>query len=198
MLDAGFHPRLGHAPTITGRRRLVAPRWTLVAAIAGAEPDVRPFELRVGSAGTTMSVMVPILNAVLYVVALGLSLAVLTPLPERSSRRVRIARAALAGGGGAAMASAVALSFLGHWFASGIAGCVAIVIVSLCLGIALSARTAPRADDDDDSGGGGGGPRKRPDPPAPPEPAGGPAAEIWTQFDRARAGWEREREALPG
>jgi hypothetical protein len=141
-----------------------------------------------------MDVMVLILNAVLYVIALGLSLAVLTPVPERASRRVRAARGTLACGGGLAMSVAIALSFMGHWFESGIAGCVAIVIVSACLWCALSARFTPNADDEDDGDEGGGGPRKRPDPPAPPEPAGGPAEDLWGDFDRARASWDRERE----
>lgn len=141
-----------------------------------------------------MSMMVLILNAVLYVIALSLSLAVLTPVPERASRRVRRARWALAGGGGLAMSAAITLSFLGHWFASGVAGCVSIIIVSACLWYALAARVSPKADDDDDGDDGGGGPRKRPEPPAPPEPAGGPPDERWTEFDRARAGWDREHE----
>jgi hypothetical protein len=140
-----------------------------------------------------MGVMVLVLNAVLYVIALGLSLAVLTPVPERASRRVRAARGTLACGGGLAMSVAIALSFMGHWFESGIAGCVAIVIVSACLWCALSTRFTPNADDDEDDEGGG-GPRKRPDPPAPPEPAGGPAEDLWGDFDRARASWDRERE----
>jgi L-lactate permease len=141
-----------------------------------------------------MEVMVLILNAVLYVVALSLSLAVLTPVPETASGRVRAARAALAAGGGLAMSVAITLSFLGDWFESGIAGCVAIVIVSACLWFALSSRFTPKADDEEDGDDGGGGPRKRPDPPAPPEPAGGPAEDLWGDFDRARAGWDRERE----
>jgi len=141
-----------------------------------------------------MDAMVLILNAVLYVVALSLSLAVLTPVPARASRRVRIARAALACGGGLAMSVAITLSFMGYWFESGIAGCVSIVIVSTCLWFALTSRFTPKADDDDDGDDGGGGPRKRPDPPAPPEPAGGPAEDLWADFDRARAGWDRERE----
>jgi hypothetical protein len=148
-----------------------------------------------------MAVMVLILNAVLYVVALGLSLAVLTPIPEGASRRARTARAALAVGGGLAMSLAITLSFLGHWFASGIAGCASLVIVSGCLWVALASRS-PNADDDDDGDDGGGGPRKRPEPPAPPEPAGsGPDIGFgdteWTEFDRARAGWSREREPSP-
>jgi L-lactate permease len=142
-----------------------------------------------------MDVMVLILNAVLYVIALSLSLAVLTPLPESASRRVRAARVALACGGGLAMSVAITLSFMGHWFASGIAGCVSIVIVGTCLWFALTSRFTPSADDEDENDDGGGGPRKRPDPPAPPEPAGGPAEDLWADFDRARAGWDRERES---
>lgn len=138
-----------------------------------------------------------ILNAALYIIALGLSLAVLTPVAEAAPRRVRAARWTLACGGGLTMSVAIALSFMGRWFESGIAGCVSIVIVAGSLWYALTSRTAPKSDDDDDDG--GGGPRKRPDPPAPPEPAGGPSEDRWTDwsdFDRARAGWEREREPL--
>ena len=138
--------------------------------------------------------MVLILNAVLYVVALSLSLAVLTPIPEGASRRVRTARRLLVVGGGLAMSAAITLSFMGHWLESGIAGCVAIVIVSACLWLGLTSRFSPRPEDDDDGQDGGGGPRKKPDPPAPPEPAGGPPEDLWGHFDRARADWERERQ----
>lgn len=140
--------------------------------------------------------VVLVLNAVLYVVALSLSLAVLTPVPEGASRRVRLARRALVCGGGLAMSVAITLSFMGHWFASGLAGCVAIVVVSGCLWLGLTSRFSPRGEDEDDGQDGGGGPRKRPEPPAPPEPAGGPPDELWAQFDRARAGWERDRQPL--
>ena len=140
-----------------------------------------------------MAVMVLILNAVLYVVALSLSLAVLTPIPEGASRRVRTARRLLVVGGGLAMSVAITLSFMGYWMESGIAGCVAIVIVSACLWLGLTSRFSPRGEDDDDGQDGGGGPRKKPDPPAPPEPAGGPSDDLWTEFDRARAAWERDR-----
>ena len=143
-----------------------------------------------------MRLMVLILNAVLYVIALCLSLAVLTPAPEGATRRIRVARWALACGGGAAMSVAITLSFLGHWFASGIAGCVSIVIVAGCLLYALAGRHAPNSDDEGEDDDGGGGPRKRPEPPAPPEPAGGPSDDGWTdwsEFDRLRAGWDRER-----
>ena len=140
-----------------------------------------------------MAVMVLILNAVLYLVALSLSLAVLTPVPSGASRRVRLARRALVCGGGLAMSMAITLSFMGLWIESGITGCVALVVVTTCLWLGMSSRFSPRADDDDDGQDGGGGPRKRPDPPAPPEPAGGLPGEWWTDFDRARAGWEHDR-----
>ena len=85
-------------------------------------------------------VIVLILNAVLYVVALSLSLAVLTPVPEGASRRVRIARRALVCGGGLTMSVAITLSFMGRWFESGLAGCVAIVVVCTCLWLGLTSR----------------------------------------------------------
>ncbi len=140
-----------------------------------------------------MAVIVLALNAALYVVALSLSLAVLTPVPEGASRRVRIARRVLVCGGGLAMSSAITLSFLGRWYESGVAGCIALVVVAGCLWLGLTSRFTHRGEDDDDGQDGGGGPRKRPDPPAPPEPAGGPPDELWTEFDRARAVWDHER-----
>ncbi len=144
--------------------------------------------------------MVLILDAVLYVIAVRLSLAVLRPVSGGASRRVRAARAALAYGGGLAMSVAITLSFMGRWFESGIAGCVSIVIVGVCLWWALTTRFTPKTDDEDDGDDGGGGPRKRPQPPAPPQPAGGPPGDVctdWTDFDRARAEWDREREPVP-
>ncbi|MDP8968500.1 MAG: hypothetical protein M3N04_07865 [Actinomycetota bacterium] len=143
-----------------------------------------------------ISEMVLVLNAVLYVVALGLSLAVLTSLPEGASRRMRRARTTLACGGGLAMSVAITLSFMGHWFASAIVGCAAIFIVGASVWYALASRFSPRTDDEDEGEDGGGGPRKRPEPPAPPQPAGGPSDDLWRDFDRARAGWEREREPI--
>lgn len=143
-----------------------------------------------------MVMMVLILNAVLYVVALSLSLAVLTPIPAGASRRVRVARGALACGGGLTMSAAITLSFMGYWFESGIAGMMSIAVVCVCLWYALMTRAAPNPTDDEDDDEGGGGPRKRTDPPAPPEPAGGPPDDQWTEFDRARSGWDREREPV--
>lgn len=140
--------------------------------------------------------MVLVLNAALYVTALSLALAVLTPVPEGASRRVRIARRALVGGGGLAMSVAITLSFVGRWLESGIAGCLALAIVGGCLWLGMTSRFSHRGEEDDDGQDGGGGPRKRPDPPAPPEPAGGPPEDLWTEFDRARAAWEDERSPI--
>ena len=137
------------------------------------------------------------LNAVLYVSALSLSLCVVTPVPTGASRRVRIARMSLACGGGAAITGAITLAFLGLWLESAIVGCVALVIVVVCLWIALS-QSSPERDDGEDGSDGGGGQRRRPMPPAPPEPLGGPSGpELdWTDFDAARAGWVDERDPV--
>jgi hypothetical protein len=132
------------------------------------------------------------LNAVLYLVALSLSLCILTPVAEDASRRVRVARMALACGGGAAIAAAITLTFVGLWAESAIVGCVALLIVCVCLWVALSHPSSRHDDGEDGSDGGGGRPR-RPIPPAPPEPLGGPTSD-WSDFDAARAGWARERE----
>jgi len=137
------------------------------------------------------TMVVLILNAVLYVIALSLSLAVITPLPEEATRRVRVARIALACGGGVTITAAITLTFMGMWFESGLAGCVAIVVVGSCMWFALS-QSSSESDDGDDSDDGGGGQKKRPDPPAPPEPLGDEPSDPWSEFDRARAGWERE------
>lgn len=142
-----------------------------------------------------MTAMLLVLNVLLYGVALGLALAVLTPLPERPSRRLRVARLVLIAGGGLAMGSAITLSFLGLWLASGVAGCIALVVVATCLWVGISARARP-GDDDDGGDGGGGGPPKHPEPPLPTRPAGDGDDERWSEFDRARAGWERPRDPV--
>jgi len=136
------------------------------------------------------------LNAVLYLFALSLSLCVVTPLPQGASRSMRIARAALACGGGAAISAAITLTYAGLWVESAIVGCVALVIVCVCLWVALSNASKSDRDDGEDGSDGGGGQRRRPVPPAPPEPLGGPPSDWtdWTDFDAARAGWARERD----
>lgn len=137
-------------------------------------------------------VMVLALNSLLYLVALGLSLALLAPAPAGATRRVRASRAALVCGGAVAMSAAIALTLLGYWLAAAMTGSCAVVIVAICMWIALSARFAPRSDDDggDD---GGGGPPKDPEPPLPTTPVGGPVGDLWAEFDRVRAGWARDR-----
>lgn len=145
-----------------------------------------------------MTLMLLALNAVLYLAALSLSLWVVTPLPEGASRRVRVARASLACGGGAAIAGAITLTFAGLWIESAVAGSVALVIVVVCLWVSLS-QSSPKRDDGEDGSDGGGGQRRRPIPPAPPEPLGGPDGPEpdWTDFDAVRAGWAGEREREP-
>jgi len=142
-----------------------------------------------------MSHVLVALNSILYVVALSLSLCVVTPLPEGASRRKRVARASLAFGGGTAITGAVTLTFAGLWVESAIAGCVALTIVVACLWVAPS-HSCSEHDDGEDGSDGGGGQRRRPTPPAPPEPLGGPGGpELdWTDFDAVRAGWAKERE----
>ena len=143
-----------------------------------------------------MDPMLLVLNAVLYVAALSLSLCVVTPVPAGASRRVRVARMTLACGGGAAIATAITLTFVGQWIASAIVGCVALVVVVVCLWVALSHSSTERDDGEDGSDGGGGRPR-RPIPPAPPEPLGGPQLD-WSDFDALRAGWARARPRATG
>ena len=132
------------------------------------------------------------MNAALYVVALTMSLCVVTPVPADATRRMRMARAALACGGGAAITAAITLMFIGMWFESALVGCLALGIVCVCLWVALARPSSEHDDGEDGSDGGGGRPR-RPVPPAPPEPLGGPDLD-WSDFDGLRAGWARERD----
>jgi len=93
--------------------------------------------------------------------------------------------------GGATIATAVALAFARLWFESALAGSGAIVIVGVCmwLGLARTAGGESEDDEDDDDGGG----LFRPPPPEPTRPVGGPSDDLWSEFDNARAGWERDR-----
>jgi len=139
-----------------------------------------------------MRLMLLALNAVLYLVALTLSLCVVTPVPEGATRRVRVARMSLACGGGAAITAAITLTFVGLWVESVIVGSFALVLVCVCMWVALS-RSSSERDDGEDGSDGGGGRRRRPIPPAPPEPLGGPELD-WSDFDAVRAGWARDRD----
>jgi hypothetical protein len=185
VLDAGIH-----RVTITGAG--CHPREHERPA-AAAPPTVRV--LIRPAAGITIAVIVLIFNAMLYVIALSLSLAIITPVPEDATRRVRVARWALAGGGGVTITVAIALSFMGLWFESGIVGAVAIVVVGAGMWVALTSSPAD-SDGDDGEDDGGGGQRKPKVPPAPPEPLGDRPYDPWVDFDRARAGWDRDREPL--
>jgi hypothetical protein len=139
--------------------------------------------------------MVLIFQAMLYVVALSLSLAIITPVAEGATRRVRATRWALACSGGVTVTIAIVLSFMDFWFESGLVGALAVIFIGASMWLAMSSVSpADNGDDDDDDG--GGGQRKPKFPPAPPEPLGEPPLDPWTDFDRTRAGWDRERESL--
>lgn len=138
--------------------------------------------------------MVAVLNAVLYVFALTLAVAVISPLPDGPPGRARLARAVLACGGGLLISAAIALAFIGLWFESALAGTVATLVVGFCMWSGLSRMPSQPDDDEDDDDGGG---RRRPVPPAPTQPVGGPSDDPWTDFDAARAGWERDRDREP-
>jgi hypothetical protein len=144
--------------------------------------------------GNHYSLMVLIFNAMLYVIALSVSLAIITPVPQGATRRVRATHWALACGGGVTITIAIALSFMGQWFESGIVGAVAVAFVGAGMWLALTTPASVDNGEDDDGDDGGGGQRRPKLPPAPPEPLGGPPSDPWIEFDRARAGWDRERE----
>jgi hypothetical protein len=146
--------------------------------------------------GTTMTAMMVAVNALLYVFALMLAVAVISPIPEGAPRRTRAARLALAFGGGVAVTAAIALASVGFWFESAIAGTAAIVVVGICMWFGL-ARQSSRPDDDEDEDDDGGG-RRPPKPPEPTEPVGsGPSADLWADFDSVRVAWERDRNLEP-
>lgn len=139
--------------------------------------------------------MVVIFNAMLYVIALSLSLAIITPVRDHASRTLRIMRWALAIGGGVTITVAIVLSFAHRWFESSLVGAAAIVCVGAGMWLALSSPSSADSDDDDsDDGGGGQGKPKVP--PAPHQPLGDPPLDPWIDFDRARAGWDRDRDPI--
>ena len=138
--------------------------------------------------------MMVAVNALLYVFALTLAVAVISPIPEGAPRRTRAARSALTCGGGLAVTAAIALAFVGLWFESALAGTVAILVVGTCMwfGLARQPSRSDEEEDDDDDGGG----RRRPLSPEPTQPVGGPPDDLWTDFDNARADWERDRDPV--
>jgi hypothetical protein len=138
--------------------------------------------------------MIVVVNGLLYVFALTLAVAVISPQPEGASRRSRAARSALTCGGGVTVTAAIALAAIGLWFESALAGTVAILVVGTCMWFGL-ARQSSRPDDDEDDDDDGGG-RRRPVPPEPTQPVGGPSEDLWADFDSVRAGWDRDRDPV--
>lgn len=132
-------------------------------------------------------------NALLYLSALALAIAVTRPAAGAPARGARRARGVLACGGGLSITTAIVLALVGLWFESALAGAAAIVVVSVSMWFALRRAPAPvedEGDEDDD----GGGSLFRPVPPEPTKPEGGPSDDFWADFDAARSGWDRERE----
>jgi hypothetical protein len=137
------------------------------------------------------------LNATLYAFAFGLAVTSLRKVPRSAGRVARAARLTLVVVGGATIATAIALAFAHLWFESALAGSGAIVVVGVCMWVGLSrmpgeGQPEDEEGDDDD----GGGLFRRPAP-EPTRPEGGPSDDFWSEFDDARAGWERERERTP-
>jgi hypothetical protein len=134
------------------------------------------------------------LNATLYVFAFALAVMSLRRLPPSAGRAVRAARLLLIVVGGAAVATAVVLAFVGLWFESALAGSAAIVVVGVCMWIGLSRMPAAEQSEDEEDEDDDGGSFFRPPEPEPTRPEGGPSDDFWTEFDAARADWARDRE----
>lgn len=135
--------------------------------------------------------MVLALNATLYAFAFGLAVTSLRNVPPSAGRVARAARITLVVVGGATIVTAVALAFAHLWFESALAGSGAIVVVGVCMWVGLARVPADDSEDDEDDDDGGG--LFRPPPPEPTRPVGGPSDDYWSEFDHARAGWERDR-----
>jgi hypothetical protein len=131
-------------------------------------------------------------NALLYVSALMLAIAFTYPHTDPVPRAARRARVVLTYGGALTIAVAIALALVGLWFESALAGGATIVVVAVSMWFALSRASAPSEDEEEDDDDGGS--LFRPPAPEPTKPEGGPSDDLWTEFDAARAGWDRERE----
>jgi len=135
------------------------------------------------------------LNSLLYLGALALAMIATSPQPPEATRGARVARGVLAIGGGLIITVAITLGFVGMWFESAIAGVAAIVVVSISMWFAMGHLAGDDDEDDED-----GGSLFRPSSPEPTKPEGGPPDGFWTdwsEFDRARSDWERERQPTP-
>src|SRR4051794_692343 len=131
MLDPRLQPNLLHRVTITpGTDR----DGSHVRPGTPANLDERlSFRVDCGPRGNHNDPMMVVVNALLYVFALTLAVAVISPPPEGASRRVRAARSALACGGGLTVTAAIALAFVGLWFESALARTVAIAGGGPCM-----------------------------------------------------------------
>jgi hypothetical protein len=131
-------------------------------------------------------------NALLYLSALTLAIVLTHPRSDAVPRGARLARLVLICGGGLTIAAAIALALVDRWYASALAGAVAILVVAVSMWFALARAAVPAEEEDDDDNDGGS--PFRPPPPQPTRPEGGPSDDFWAEFDAARAGWDRERE----
>jgi hypothetical protein len=134
------------------------------------------------------------LNATLYVFAFGLAVTSLRTVPPSAGLPGRVARGTLIGAGGPTIAAAVGFGFAGLWFESALAGSAALVVIGVCMWLGLSClpQQDPAEDEEDEDDDGGS--LFRPPAPEPTRPEGGPSDDLWSDFDAARAGWQRERE----
>jgi hypothetical protein len=136
--------------------------------------------------------LVSMVSASFSVVALCIAMTLIVPAPRNASRFTRVAHAASGVCGAAAIAAALAATVSGLWpLAGGFAGLACCSLGVWLRGTLRSGGTEPDDGDDNDDDGGGGRLR-RPLPPAPSTPPGDPPTD-WSQFDRARAAWERSR-----
>jgi hypothetical protein len=138
------------------------------------------------------SMLVSMVSASLYVLALCIATTLILPVPRSASRAARVLHAACGACAAAAILAALAATLSGLWALSGGFCGLAAIGSGVWLRLTLDAADAGRDDGDDSDDDGGGGRVRRPVPPAPSTPPGDPPVD-WTQFDRARVEWERSR-----
>ncbi len=140
------------------------------------------------------SMVVYMVSAWLYVLALCIATTLLVPVPRNASRAARAGYAACAICAAASIAGALGATLSGQRVLA--AACVVVTAAAGGVGWRLwRARDDSEPDDGDDSDDdGGGGCVRKPLPPAPSTPLGGPPTD-WAQFDRLRATWEQPRVA---
>jgi hypothetical protein len=135
--------------------------------------------------------LVSMVAASLYVVALCLAMTLILPVPRNASRVARVASVACGTCGAAANAAALVATVSGLWALAGGLVVVAAACTAIWLRLALSSGDTEPDDGDDNDDGGSGRPLA-PVPPSPCAPVGGPPLD-WERFDRARAAWEDAR-----